>query len=891
MKKFFLYLSFLLPLQIMAQQEYSADLCNDGVAFASTEKSGYNTAAKAFDNLYNVANNGWASCDMYNSSCNYPHWIGYDFRAGSEKKITQYSIRANKDQKTNAPSSWYFEASNDNLNWTILDTQTNQTNWNAALTPPEIRYYQVSNENYYRYYRIRITADNGGNRWVSIGEIEMMSNIEDVYTDYENKRGNIWYFGNNAGISFNTEPPMVLTDGQLVAREGCATICDTSGNLLFYTNGMTVWNKEHSIMENGDSIMLYKPTNPLHPTQSGVITPSPQDSVYYVFSSPCQWVSPANDRYFRYAIVDMRLNGGLGKVVQKDIQIGTANASERITAVAHANNEDIWVINHLDDSNTFQAFLITASGIDITNPVISNIGAVSSGNCNTGYLKASPDGKKLAMAFWRDASPSHFELYDFDAATGIISNLNNLGYPPSQGRSCAYGVEFSPDGSKLYGSTHMAKRIHQWDLNAGSAQQIRDSRVEIATTSNYVGALQLAPNGRIYCALSIDGNYGFERIGVIKYPNMKGTAAKYDDYGLYLEGKKSRQGFPNFVQSFLYRSAIKASSFCFGDSTQFSLSNTYMLSSVEWDFDDVASGHNTSTSFSPKHKFSSVGTYNVKLTRYYTNGTIDIVFHVVNINPMPVVDLGNDTILCSKPAVITLDAQNSGSSFLWNTGYTGQQLIVTDTGTYIVNVVNEYSCLGSDTIRVDFCPELLPITLYSFDAECKADNNVLIKWQTASEINNDYFLLERAFNRNDFDKIATISGSGNSNTLVEYEYTDIISAEQNEVLYRLKQFDFDGKSEYCGITLVNCGKEEYKLEIIYIEKEDYDNISIHFNSNKTGTHYYKIYNVDGRLMRNGKTYCDDYFNNKIKITLPSGIYILSIENDNSFVFDKISMQN
>ncbi|NLL27363.1 MAG: hypothetical protein GX259_01060, partial [Bacteroidales bacterium] len=789
--KFFICLSFLLPLQIMAQQEYTTDLCNDGIASASSVRvhSTDFSAGKAFDDAIIDNTSAWQASNP--PSVVNPEWIMYDFGEGNEKKITKYGMRAKAfstgDDLYSCPKDWTFEASNDGLNWTVLGTVVGHTAWNIGnssdKTPPKLYEFTITNNQAYRYYRIVITANRNNGPYVSIGEIEMMSNIEDItYTDYEDKRANIWYFGNNAGISFNTEPPTAITDGQLVAREGCATICDTSGNILFYTDGLTVWNKAHTIMENGTMLMDHNPSGAPHATQSGVITPSPQDSVYYVFSIPSvEYINLGTyNIYFRYATVDMRLNGGLGKVIEKNIQIGNESASERITAVAHANNRHIWVITHLHNKNTFYAYLITESGIDIANPVVSNLSADHArynNQYNVGCLKSSPDGKKLAMAYWGDGSTySRFELFDFDPATGIISNQYTLlEYSSPYFRISPYGVEFSPDGSKLYGSTLAKnKEIYQWDLNAGDNTQIKNSRTLIATASNNAGALQLAPDGRIYCALSKDGNTSLDRVGVIKFPNLKGKAAMYTDFGIDLKGKGSRQGFPNFVQSFLYRSAIKASSFCFGDSTQFSLSNTYMLSSVEWDFDDVASGHNTSTSFSPKHKFSSVGIYNVKLTRYYTDGTTDIVFHVVNINPIPIVDLGSDTILCTKPLTITLDAQNSGSSFLWNTGHTGQQLTVTnDTGTYIVNVVNEYSCLSSDTVRVDICSELLPITLYSFDAECKDDNNVLIKWQTASEINNDYFLLERAFNRNDFDKIATISGSGNSNTLVEYEYTDI----------------------------------------------------------------------------------------------------------------------
>ncbi|MDQ3394069.1 MAG: hypothetical protein M3512_08160, partial [Bacteroidota bacterium] len=67
-------------------------------------------------------------------------------------------------------------------------------------------------------------------------------------TSFAQKETNIWYFGDYAGLDFNSNPPKVLTDGALKSHEGSSVISDKNGNLLFYTNGMTVWNMNHQIM-------------------------------------------------------------------------------------------------------------------------------------------------------------------------------------------------------------------------------------------------------------------------------------------------------------------------------------------------------------------------------------------------------------------------------------------------------------------------------------------------------------------------------------------------------------------------------------------------------------------------------------------------------------------
>src|SRR5437868_1237164 len=65
---------------------------------------------------------------------------------------------------------------------------------------------------------------------------------------------NIWYFGDVCGLDFNSGSPVAISNSAMYQWEGCATMCDAGGNILFYTNGITVWNKQHSVMVNGDSL-------------------------------------------------------------------------------------------------------------------------------------------------------------------------------------------------------------------------------------------------------------------------------------------------------------------------------------------------------------------------------------------------------------------------------------------------------------------------------------------------------------------------------------------------------------------------------------------------------------------------------------------------------------
>ena len=191
-------------------------------------------------------------------------------------------------------------------------------------------------------------------------------------TTYSQNENTKWYFGNQAGLDFMTNPPTALNNGSLNTNEGCASIADANGNLLFYTDGVTIWNKNHAVMANGTGLA----GNPSS-TQSGIIVKQPGNpNIYYVFT---QW--PING--LKYSIVDMNLAAGLGSVTISNISL-SASTTEKLTAVKHCNGIDTWVITHMNGSNQFLAFLVTSAGV---NPiaVISPIGTIHTGQI--GYMK------------------------------------------------------------------------------------------------------------------------------------------------------------------------------------------------------------------------------------------------------------------------------------------------------------------------------------------------------------------------------------------------------------------------------------------------------------------------------------------------------------------------
>lgn len=370
---------------------------------------------------------------------------------------------------------------------------------------------------------------------------------------------NNWYFGFNAGLRFNTDGSIdTLDDGQLNTFEGCATISSAEGDLLFYTDGKTVYNRLHAIMQNGTDL-LGDPSS----TQSALIVPWPdKPNLYYIFTVNTQPTGLPGIG-LNYSIVDITLNGGLGAVTQKNTNL-LQDCAEKIAAVVKdCNNQALWVVALSDENgsgrpfDTYHAFEISPSGIG-ANPVKSTFPSLNiEGLAVGGYLKFSSDTDKLASA---NLSGGLY-LYDFDSTTGVISNQNQI-FMNAISNLYAYGIEFSPNSNYLYAHasnnlqalTNHTSSLYQFDIQA---TDISASQIVLDDSRNlYRGALQLGLNGKIYRALSTTYFDGTSFLGAINNPNELGTAANYEHNAVDLNGKNSAQGLPPFVQSFFNKTDL-----------------------------------------------------------------------------------------------------------------------------------------------------------------------------------------------------------------------------------------------------------------------------------------------------------------------------------------------
>lgn len=526
---------------------------------------------------------------------------------------------------------------------------------------------------------------------------------------FSQNEGNNWYFGDYGGITFNSGAPVAVYDGQMSTLEGCASISDSDGNLLFYTDGTTVWNANHNVMANGHGLLGTSSS-----TQSGVIVPKPGSAnIYYVFTVDDCYNSLTNG--IRYSTVDMNQNGGLGRVTSKNTLL-VLPVAEKISAVVHYNGTDYWVLTHGYNNNRFYAYLITARGVSST-PVISEVGQVHYGTndpgdqCgdygnSRGYMKASPDGGKIAVAIGRSEI---FELFDFDNSTGQVSNPITF-----DGYHNPYGIEFSPNGTKLYVSSNLGTwpsytgRLFQVDLlNNNQITQIATE-----TDGNGYGAMQVGPDQKVYV-----GKVYSTFLDVVNNPDMAGAAANFQANAVNV-GREVYFGLPTFIQSYFYNPEFSYENICFEDTTDFTITETDEIDSVLWNFDDPASGENNiSRQLAPSHQFSAPGNYNVQLIAYYPS-TADTVFEIVSIM-QPSVELGENLEFCGSGQ---LNAGGGMSSYLWSDGSTSQTNTVAASGTYWVQVTDLNQCTNSDTTTVTVHDEPQFVS-DSTNLGCPGENN------------------------------------------------------------------------------------------------------------------------------------------------------------------------
>lgn len=493
----------------------------------------------------------------------------------------------------------------------------------------------------------------------------------------------VWYFGQNAGIKFQQDGSVIpLGDGKLSTNEGCATISNSNGDLLFYTDGRTVWDKDHVIMPNanytGGTGLLGDPSS----TNSAIIVPKPGSSnIYYIFTldephheNAAVYPNAFSGTYLdedsgktpdsddglnnglNYSIVDLNKigsNGSKGDIISRNNPLITYDinpfgeeikykCSEKITAVKDASGNGYWVITQFTDN--FYAFRVTSGGvvsIPVKSDALPKVPTFGYRRNAIGCFKASPNGKKLAAAYDQidseNAPYSNYKgsvyIYDFDNLTGKVNNPNLV---LTEVR--AYGVEFSSDSNVLYASYdcfETSQSLAQFNLLSSN---IANSKFFLFNAPYGIGALQLGPNNKIYYS-----SYLTNSLGVINNPNVLGLGCDFNPEGQKLaDDTGHRKGLPPFISSF-FDAFFDAKNLCFSSTTEFILNSAQTITSATWDFGDGT----TSTDINPKHTYPNEGTFTINVTAAGLSGTSTKIKDII-ISKVPTATKPHDLLICDN---------------------------------------------------------------------------------------------------------------------------------------------------------------------------------------------------------------------------------------------------
>lgn len=496
---------------------------------------------------------------------------------------------------------------------------------------------------------------------------------------------NEWHFGRKYALDFSQNPAL-LKESNIMTMEASSAVSDEQGNLLFYTMGSRVWDKNGDLMPNSIGMLGNGPFNPqtgdpIGSNNNGVaIVRNPANkNQYLVFCGDPHEV--LIDPKVYYSIVDMTLNNGLGDVLPATKnQILMTNNSENMAVVKGADCNSFWIIVQELSTKNFYAFKIDATGVSNT-PVITNFPGTGNVISQYTHFTFAPDGINVAVGGQR------IFLGKFNNATGQFYDftmLNNVSY---QGN-----MAYSHDGLKLYVAAG-AYGLLQFDLSLlPNITSVVGSLSIIYPGASYDRPyeVRLGPDNKIYTISITSGQLCY--IGIIHNPTVQGVGCNFQHTAYAHPNWSPDQFFVSLGEPYIPGKVIdtiftkKDTSICFENLYTATVSNL-LASNYQWNTGDTTATITITTN----------GTYWVKSEIECTTiiDTFIVKFDFFEIN------LGNDTVICIENP-FTINAYHSNiNNYLWSTGDNTSSITISESGKYFVTASNGL-CKASDTINVIF---------------------------------------------------------------------------------------------------------------------------------------------------------------------------------------------
>lgn len=533
----------------------------------------------------------------------------------------------------------------------------------------------------------------------------------------QTKRTHHWHFYKEAALDFTSGTAVTDLSGKTkvlpspipsnLSAEGTTTMSDTSGNLLFYSDGITVWDSTHQIMKNGEKLHGHWSAS------RGVIAiPHPGNTnQYYLFTLDQTTNSPYSHKGVKglhYSIIDMSLNNGKGAIISNKKNILITDKpyfAEKLGAIQKMDG-GYWLVAYAMASKSFYAYGINTSGLNLT-PTISQAGYYT--GVTYGMLTFSPSGKTLVQI----ALPANrLEIYDFDLNSGKVSarlSIHDARFEHMSGQAFSLSGEFLYiGGGDLI--VNITPTLYQIDLRSSDSTTIHNSLTLIhdyqdTTRFKAIGNVQLGPDGKIYVA-----TIGSTSLGIVNQPNLSGMACNYSPLGISLMGRKNAAALPNFVVNWIvdcnYIEQIslgRDTTLCPGEILR--LRPNKPFTSVIWQ-----DGSNDK-----RLVISQPGIYTARIQRLecvsYDTIVIDYFPSIQN-------ELGQDITLCPEETLL-LTAKEGNADYSWQDGTTNSDYLANASGTYSLTTTVGL-CSQSDTLQLSyFEPPIFNLgsdtTIYSTD--------------------------------------------------------------------------------------------------------------------------------------------------------------------------------
>ena len=590
--------------------------------------------------------------------------------------------------------------------------------WSTGATTPQIEIDTAA-----RYWVVIRDPNSGCGTYFE-------TNVKEY--NYENITYNTWYFGNGAGLDFNNlainpnydddgndGTVLPLSDGASNAPEAIASISDSNGDDLYYTDGENVYVRVR-VPDETEQEQLNPRDNDTHiqldgtlagsneATMAGIVQVPEAQGLYYLF-----YTTAVEDGGYNlyYAVVDLRVgsstipNALFGTIVSAD-NLLFRKSTERVKIVGGQNGGPATLIAHEYGNNIFRVYDITAQGIG--NPIFSTTGSVhdlSEPTDAEGYIEFGGNENTALLAV---ALGGEVEVFEYDAQERTVSEPITVSVP---GESETYGLEFVGDSLIISGAN---------DIYAADLSPYENTTADPQGVGPGFGAIQRGPDGQIYTVRDNSAAMWTVQVAVGSNVTVQESTTL-----VFEGGATTRFGLPDYIAqggNSFQEPGASVTSACVGVASQFAATPTdQSIDSVTWTIQrqnmdgtttQIPLADSLINSFGFEYNFASEGDYVVNARISNRCGLDTTITLDVNVPRAVLPTLPISANLCTGPvevtAIDTTQAVVDQLTFEWiQQGALGggnipaeNTVSLNEEGFYNVTMTDANGCIAEDSIFI-----------------------------------------------------------------------------------------------------------------------------------------------------------------------------------------------